>query len=68
MSVDLSVMVLHYNRWDLTKDCLASIDAQEIPCTYEKVLVDNGSERPWAVEEFLRDFPDWNIYRVEKNR
>ena len=41
--VDLSITVLHFNRWDLTKYCLASIDAQEIPCSYEKVLVDNGS-------------------------
>jgi len=41
--IDLSIVVLHFERWDLTKDCLASIDAQEIPCSYEKVLVDNGS-------------------------
>ena len=41
--VELSICVLHYNHWGLTKDCLASIDAQEIPCSYEKVLVDNGS-------------------------
>ena len=60
--IDLSITVLHYNRWDLTKDCLASIDAQEIPCTYEKVLVDNGSTVP------IPTLPDgWRLVRYEEN-
>ena len=61
--MDLTIAVLHYNRWDLTKDCLASIDTQEIPCTYEKVLVDNGSDH--ALPEPL---PGWRIVRSEPNR
>ena len=60
--VELSITVLHFNRWDLTKDCLASIDAQEIPCTYEKVLVDNGSLEP------LPALPDgWQVVGYKEN-
>lgn len=60
--VDLSVVVLHYNRWDLTKDCLASIDAQEIPCSYEKVIIDNGS----TMEEWTPP-PGWRKVYLPKN-
>ena len=68
MSVDLSIVVLHFNRWDLTKDCLASIDAQEIPCTYEKVLVDNGSDSsiPFSEEALFAD--GWRLVRYKENR
>ena len=62
-SVDLSVVVLHFNRWDLTKDCLASIDAQEIPCSYEKVLVDNGSTEALCL---VRE--GWRTVRYDDNR
>lgn len=40
---ELSVMVLAYNHPELLPDCVASIDAQDIPVPHEKVLVDNGS-------------------------
>ena len=63
--VDLSVVVLHFNRWDLTRDCLASIDAQEIPCTYEKVLVDNGSD----IQLLLSQLPvGWRLVSYQANR
>ena len=63
--IELSICVLHYNRWDLTKDCLASIDAQEIPCSYEKVLVDNGSEPPFKPEVLPQG---WRLVRLTPNR
>lgn len=63
MLIELSIVVLHFNRWDLTKDCLTSIDTQPIPYTYEKVLVDNGSTIP------LPNPPDgWRLIRYEQNR
>ena len=67
--IDLSVVVLHFNQWNLTKDCLVSIDAQEIPCSYEKVLVDNGSTTPllpgWP--GLAAEKAGWKIVRYEKN-
>lgn len=60
-SPELSICVLHYNRWDLTEPCLQSIDAQEIPCTYEKLLIDNGSDvAPSAI-------PGWDIRSQSPN-
>ena len=64
---ELSIVVLHFNRWDLTKDCLASIDAQDIPCTYEKVLVDNGStEPPYPIPPIPPT--GWRVQRYADNR
>ena len=62
--IDLSICVLHYNRWDLTRECIASIDQQHIPCDYEKVLVDNGSteDRHHGIAG------DWRLVRYEENR
>ena len=58
---DLSICVLHYQYQDLTRDCLASIDTQEIPCTYEKLLVDNGSDIPMDAP------PGWRLFRSASN-
>ena len=66
--VELSICVLHYNRWDLTKDCLASIDAQEIPCSYEKVLVDNGSKNSSLLYNPNYAPIGWRLVRYEENR
>jgi GT2 family glycosyltransferase len=65
--MDLSIVVLHYNYWDLTKDCLASIDAQEIPCSYEKVLVDNGSTN-WDWRSVWCTDRGWSVYHVPTNQ
>ena len=62
--IELSICVLHFNRWDLTKDCLASIDAQEIPCSHEKILVDNGS----TADRYHGVSGDWRLVRYEENR
>ena len=61
---DLTIAVLHYNRWDLTKDCIASIDSQDIPCTYEKLLVDNGSKIPVTIHQLPSE---WKLFRAESN-
>lgn len=42
----LSIVVLTYNGDHLLPDCLASIEAQEIPVSHEKLILDNGSATP----------------------
>ena len=58
----LSIMVLSFNDNKLTKGCCDSIDAQGIPFEHEKVVVDNGSTKPFAKRE------GWRIVRLKKNR
>ena len=67
-SPELSIVVLHYNRWDLTKDCVASIDAQEIPCSYEKVLVDHGSTNSSLFYDPNYAPIGWRLVSYEDNR
>lgn len=67
-SPELSICVLHYNNWELTKACLESIDRQEIPCSNEKIVVDNGSTPGWPSDQCLKRFKTWTIFRVEENR
>lgn len=58
---ELSICVLHYQYQELTRDCIVSIDTQEIPCIYEKLLIDNGSDIPMDVP------PDWRLFRSASN-
>jgi len=60
---DLSIVVLTYNGEELLPDCLASIDAQEIPCSYEKIVVDNGSDahRSFTVPN------NWRVHYLPEN-
>ncbi|MBQ9536432.1 MAG: glycosyltransferase [Desulfovibrionaceae bacterium] len=43
-SLDLSVIIPVYNKWNLTKDCLHSLFATTQATNYEVIVVDNGSE------------------------
>ena len=50
--VQLSIVVLQWNRHDLTKECVDSIRSTTV-AKYELIIVDNGSEDPaaaWATE------------------
>ena len=58
---ELTIAVAHYQYQDLTRDCIASINTQEIPCTYEKLLVDNGSDIPIDAP------PSWRLFRSGSN-
>ncbi len=57
----LSITVLHYNNEKLTNQCAGSIDRQEIPFEHEKIIIDNGSDKPMPLRE------GWKVYRIENN-
>lgn len=46
-SVALSITILHYQFDSLTHDCLKSVLSQEMPCSYEVLVIDNGSPTPF---------------------
>lgn len=64
---EVSVVVLNWNRADVTVDCLRSIWAYTSGHTYEIVLVDNGSA-PGDVEIFETLDGPFQLVRLELNR
>ncbi len=60
MSVDISVIVPHYDQRALLAKCLASLERQTIArARYEIIVVDNGT--PGGVEDLRRRFPGVNF-------
>jgi GT2 family glycosyltransferase len=55
--VDVSVVIVNYNTFDLTSKCIQSIYDHTQGCTFEIVLVDNASTERSA-RDFLDVFPD----------
>jgi len=41
--IDLSIIIVNYNTWDLLKDCLTSIFNNQTDISYRVVVVDNAS-------------------------
>jgi GT2 family glycosyltransferase len=39
----LTIIILNYNRWDLTFNCVLTVLASATPFTYDIIVVDNGS-------------------------
>jgi len=64
--VDLSIVIVAWNVRDLVLDCLASIADAKLGCTYEVIVVDNGSADA-TVECVARQFPDTRIVALPKN-
>jgi GT2 family glycosyltransferase len=64
--MDLSVIIINYNTFTLTCQCIRSIKGNVQGITYEIVLVDNGSTER-NVSDFLDIFPDLVLIRNEKN-
>lgn len=44
----LSIVILHYNRTDLTDRCLQSVRTQEPPIPHEVLVLDNGSDEHYT--------------------
>lgn len=63
--IDVSVIVINYNTFDLTCHCIKSItEATKIP--YEIILVDNASSDINA-EDFIRIFPTLCLVKSDEN-
>ncbi|HEV7670224.1 MAG TPA: glycosyltransferase [Thermoanaerobaculia bacterium] len=59
-----TLLVLAWNRWDLTEKCLATLLATDLPDT-EVLVVDNGSTDETPVR--LAAMPGIRVLRLEKN-
>lgn len=64
--VQLSVIIVNYNTFTLTSDCIRSVIAQTKGVQYEIILVDNASTACNA-DIFLQEFPSVKLIKSEKN-
>lgn len=65
----VSIVVVTYNNLDLTKLCLASIDAETSGVRYEIIIVDNASmdESPSYLEDFAINRQDVQLILNQEN-
>lgn len=62
----LSIVILNYNTFKLTSQCIKSIKDTARNTTYEIILIDNNSKECPA-EDFLKAFPDINLIAIKEN-
>jgi GT2 family glycosyltransferase len=63
--IDISIVILSYNRLDHTKDCLRHI-RENTTKNYEVIVVDNGSNK--EVIDWLKDQPDIRLILNKENK
>jgi GT2 family glycosyltransferase len=61
-----SVIIINYNTFALTSDCIRSVIAQTRETEYEIILVDNASTEV-DPDDFLREFPAVKLVKSEQN-
>lgn len=66
MSVILSVIIVNYNTFDMTCQCIESIITESHGLGYEIILVDNASTECNA-NDFLQRFPDLQLIALSEN-
>lgn len=64
--MDVSVIVINYNTFDLTCACLRSIYLYTKDVRFEIILVDNASDKE-DPEKFKTEFPAIRLIKSEKN-
>ena len=64
-SPKVSIIILNWNSYEVTRDCLASLEKVDFP-NREVVLVDNGSH-DGSADRLAREFPAVRIIRNEQN-
>lgn len=62
----VSVIIINYNTFDITCDCIANVIAHTKNCNYEIVLVDNASPKD-DPDEFFRRFPHITLVKNPEN-
>ncbi|MFZ6012193.1 MAG: glycosyltransferase family 2 protein [Bacteroidota bacterium] len=65
-SVDISIIIINYNTFQLTCNCIRSIKEKTIGCTFEIILVDNASTET-DPDNFLKMFPEITLVKSESN-
>ncbi|HKD78937.1 MAG TPA: glycosyltransferase family 2 protein [Candidatus Angelobacter sp.] len=61
----VSVIILNWNSYEVTKDCLASLEKSDYT-NFEIVLVDNGS-KDGSADKLAAEFPPVRVIRNETN-
>ncbi len=64
--MDLSIIIVNYNSFPLTKHCIRSIDVQHLPFKTELIVVDNNSHNR-RDEFFQEEFPDVHLINSDAN-
>jgi GT2 family glycosyltransferase len=64
MSPSIDVVIVVYNRWDLTRSCLKHVQAQTLP--HHVIVVDNGSTDDTRVN-VRSEFPDVELIEIDEN-
>jgi len=64
--VDISIIIINYNTFELTCKCIESVIKHTRHIHYEIILVDNASTE-CAPELFKKEFPDIILVKSEKN-
>jgi GT2 family glycosyltransferase len=62
----VSVIIINYNTFRLTSDCIRSVMAHTRNLSYEIILVDNASTE-CAADDFLREFPSIKLVKSAVN-
>ena len=65
MKQSIAILLLNYNQFDETRDCLESLRKQ-VYKRFKIYLVDNGSNKE-ALSEFLSKYPEVILIRNERN-
>jgi N-acetylglucosaminyl-diphospho-decaprenol L-rhamnosyltransferase len=64
MTSSIDVVVVVYNRWDLTRSCLEHVRSQTV--THRVIVVDNGSTDNTRAN-LRSEFPDVEVIAIEEN-
>jgi GT2 family glycosyltransferase len=64
--MDISIIIINYNTFDLTSNCIRSIIEFTKEVSYEVILVDNASTE-CDPQNFLKEFPGVNLIRSKTN-
>jgi GT2 family glycosyltransferase len=66
MMLDLSIIIVNYNTFFLTCQCIEGIYTKTVDINYEVILVDNGSTE-LDPNAFLEKFPEVKLVKSETN-
>lgn len=66
MSIDVSIIIINYNTFDLLLNCLNSIYSKTTKITYEIIVVDNNSPNR-EIENLLEIFPNVKLMLSRNN-
>jgi GT2 family glycosyltransferase len=65
--MDISIIIINYNTYQLTCDCVASVMAYTAGLSYEIILVDNASPDGFDAVDFSRRFPQVKLILSPEN-